>query len=122
MRSNSGSLVFLPSNPKQTPRPNRPAPSKDPQNLAGFTGGVANVAPKKQTFTGQNPAVAEQPAAPQQPAPELLDGLSSTDPLDPGNVSVDPGNNGLVPSELAAIFTQHGSGHRSWSKFRISAS
>lgn len=79
-----------------------------PPALAGFGGGVANVSPTSSTFLGVDPAPV-QPNPPPAPQVPLPDGLSPTEPVAPGDVSIDPGNTGLSASDLASLFQQMGS-------------
>jgi hypothetical protein len=75
-----------------------------PPALGHFGGGVSNVAPGRQTFTGVDPAPVDQaPEAPEEPV------APNPTPIDeaPDGINVDPGNTQMSPSELTNLFLQY---------------
>ena len=72
--------------------------------LGSFGNGVANAAPSRSTLFGADPAAPEPGPIPEQPAPELPEGVGAPAPIDAGNVSVDPGNSQLTESQLTDLF------------------
>jgi hypothetical protein len=66
--------------------------------------GASNAAPTRSTVYGADPAAPAPGPIPEQPAPELPEGVGAPAPIDAGNVSVDPGNSQLTESQLTDLF------------------
>lgn len=68
---------------------------------------TANTSPRKQTLYGTDPAAPAPGPIPEQPAPELPEGVGAPQPIEAANVSVDPGNSQLTESQLTNLFLGH---------------